>query len=40
MSVQRNDIWNIWVEGPSYWTDNTFTELFTHKILYKEDLKQ
>ena len=28
------------VEGPSYWGDNTFTELFTQNILDKEGLKQ
>ena len=31
---------NRWVEGPSYLGDNTFTELFTKKILDKEALKQ
>ena len=38
MNVQSDDIRNIWVEGPSYWGDNTFTELLTQKILDKEDL--
>ena len=38
MNVQSNDVQNIWVEGPSYWGDNTFTELLTQKILDKEDL--
>ena len=40
MNVQSNDVQNIWVEGPSYWGDNTFTELFTQNILDKEGLKQ
>ena len=31
---------SLWVEGPSYRGDNTFTELFAQKILNKEDLKQ
>ena len=38
MSVQNDDMQNIWVEGSSYWGDNTFTELFTQKILDKEGL--
>ena len=40
MNVQSDDVRNIWVEGPSYWGDNTFMELFTQKILDKESLKQ
>ena len=40
MDVQNDDMWNIWVEGPSYWGDITFTELFTQAILDKESLKQ
>ena len=36
MSVQSDDMQNIWVKGSSYWGDNTFTELFTQKILDKE----
>ena len=40
MNVQRDDVRNIWIEGPSHRRDNTFTELFTQKILNKEDLKQ
>ena len=40
MSVQSNDVQNKWVEGPSYWGGNTFTELFTQNILDKEGLKQ
>ena len=39
MNVQSGDVQNIWVEGVSYWEDNTFTELFTQKILDKESLK-
>ena len=38
MSVKNDDMQNIWVEGSSYWGDNTFTELFTQKILDKEGL--
>ena len=38
--MQSNDVRNIWVEGTFYRGDNTFTELFTQKILNKEDLKQ
>ena len=40
MNVQSDDVRNIWVEGPSYRGDNTFTELFTQNILGKESLKQ
>ena len=40
MNVQRDDVLNIWVGGPSHWGDNTFTELFTEAILDKESLKQ
>ena len=40
MSMQSNDVQNMRVEGPSYWGDNTFTELFTQNILDKEGLKQ
>ena len=40
MNMQSDDVQNIWVEGPSYGGDNTFTELFTQKILDKEGLKQ
>ena len=38
--MQSDDMRNIWVEGPSYRGDNTFTDLFTQKILDKEGLKQ
>ena len=40
MNVQSDDVRNIWVEGPSYWGDNTLMELFTQNILDKEGLKQ
>ena len=40
MDVQGNDMRNIWVEGPSYWGDNTFTEIFTQNVKDKEGLKQ
>ena len=39
MNVQSDDVRNIWVEGPSFSEDNTYTELFTQKILVK-GLKQ
>ena len=39
MNVQSDDVWNIWVEGPSYWGDNTFMKLFTQKILDKKRFK-
>ena len=39
MNVPSDDVGNIWVEGPSYWGDNTFTELFTKNIPDKEVLK-
>ena len=40
MSVQSNDVQNIWVEGPSYSGDNTFTGIFAQNIIDKEGLKQ
>ena len=40
MNVQGNDVPNIWVKGPSYWGENTCTQLFTQKTLDKEDLKE
>ena len=40
MNVQSNDVQNIWVKGPSFWGNYTFTELFTQNILDKESLKQ
>ena len=39
MNVQSDDMRNRWVEGPLYRGDNTFTELFTQKILDIEGLK-
>ena len=35
MNVQSNDARTRWVEGPLYQGENTFTELFTQKILDK-----
>ena len=40
MNMQGDDVWHRWVEEPSYRGDNTFTDLFTQKILDKEGLKQ
>ena len=40
MNLQSHDVLNRWVEWLSYLGDNTFTELFTQKILDKECLKQ
>ena len=40
MNVESNDVQNIWIEGCSCRGDNTFTKLFTQKILNKEGLKQ
>ena len=40
MNVQSNDVRNRLVERPSYRVENTFTELFTQKILDKNVLKQ
>ena len=40
MNVQSNDVRNIWIKESSYRGDNTFTKLFTQKILNKEGLKQ
>ena len=37
--MESDDVRNRWVEGPSHRGDNTFTELFTQKILDKEGLK-
>ena len=39
MNVQSDDVQNRGVGGPLYRGDNTFTELFTQKIL-DEGLKQ
>ena len=35
-----DDVRHILVEGPSYWGNNTSTELFTQNVLDKEGLKQ
>ena len=40
MNVQNNDVQNRWVEGSSYREDNTFTKLFTQKILDEEGLRK
>ena len=40
MSLQSDDMQNIWIEGYSYGGDNTFTKLFTQKILNEEGQKQ
>ena len=40
MNVQSNNVQNRWVEGTLYPGDNTYTELFTQKILDKEGLKE
>ena len=39
MNVQSDDVRNIWVEGPSHWGYNIFTELFTQNIKDKEGLQ-
>ena len=40
MNVKADDVRNIWIEGSSYWGDNTLAKLFTQNILNKEGLKQ
>ena len=40
MNLQSDYVRDIAVEGPSYLGANTFTELFTQKILDKEGWKQ
>ena len=40
MNLQNHDVQNIWIEGSSYRGENTFTKLFTQKVLNKEGLKQ
>ena len=40
MNVQSDDVRNIWIGGSSYRGDNSFTKLFTQKILNKEGQKQ
>ena len=39
MNVHSDDVRNIWVEGSSYWGDNTFMELLTQKIPDKKRCK-
>ena len=39
MNVQSDDVRNIWIGGSSYRGDNSFTKLFTQKILNKEGRK-
>ena len=39
MNVQSDDVRNIWIGGSSYRGDNSFTKLFTQKILNKEGQK-
>ena len=34
--MQSNDVRNIWIGGSSYRGDNSFTKLFTQKILKKK----
>ena len=40
MNVQSDDVQNIWIKGSSYPGEDTFTKLFTQKILNKDGLKQ
>ena len=40
MKVQSDDVRKIWIVGSSYRGDDSFTKLFTQKILNKEDEKQ
>ena len=40
MNVQSDDVRTIWIGGSSYRGDNSFTKLFTQKILNKEGQKQ
>ena len=40
MNMQMTDVPNRWAKGLLYWGDNTPTELFIARILYKEDLEQ
>ena len=40
MNVQSDDVRNIWIGGSSYQGDNSFTKLFTQRILKKEGQKQ
>ena len=38
--MQSDDVQNIWIGGSSYRGDNSFTKLFTQKILNKNGQKQ
>ena len=40
MNVQSDDVRNMWIKGYSYRGENTFTKLFTQKILNKEVVTQ
>ena len=40
MNVQSDDVPNVWIGGSSCRGDNSFTQLFTQKILNKEGQKQ
>ena len=40
MNVQSDDLRNVWIGGSSYRGDDSFTKLFTQKILNKEGQKQ
>ena len=34
--MKSNNMQNIWVKRPSYWGENSFTELLSQSILDKE----
>ena len=40
MNLQSDDVRGIWIGGSFYQGDNSFTKLFTQKILNKEGQKQ
>ena len=40
MNVQSDDVRNEWIGGCFYRGDNSFTNLFTQKIMNKEGQKQ
>ena len=40
MSVPSDDVRNVWIGGSSLRGDNSFTKLFTQKILNKEGQNQ
>ena len=40
MNVQSDDVQTIWIGESSYREDNSFTKLFTQRILNKEGQKQ